>query len=67
MKKIKNHLKKKNQSSPHFNEEHIDLTIVIKQQMLIAIGYPRTAMIKPTMNIANGIYNDSLIFKALFK
>ncbi len=35
--------------------------------MLIAIGYPRIAMIKPTMNIANGIYKASLIFKALFK
>ena len=64
---LKNKAKKNRKSISHFNEEHIDLTIVIKQQMLIAIGYPRIAMIKPTMNIANGIYKASLIFKALFR
>ena len=64
---LKNKAKKNRKSISHFNEEHIDLTIVIKQQMLIAIGYPRTAMMKPAMNMANGIYKASLTFKALFR
>ena len=64
---LKNKTKKNRKSISHFNEEHIVLTIVIKQQMLIGIGYPRIAMIKPTMNIAIGIYKASLIFKALFR
>ena len=40
---------------------------MIKQQIMIAIGYPSIAIMNPTMNIANGIYNASLTFNALFK
>lgn len=50
-----------------FKEEYNDLIIVIKQQIMIAIGYPSSAIMNPTMNIANGMYNASLIFNALFK
>ena len=34
--------------------------------MLIAIGYPNKAMTNPKINIANGIYNASLILNASF-
>ena len=45
----------------------MDLTIVIKQQMLIAIGYPISAITNPIMNITNGINKAVLKFIASFR